>query len=739
MSQRVRFSSWITRVLAAFPLPEQRFPRAIFWALLGVGIVLRMGGLDWGVSHTVSHSSPVHDEVHALYALQIPWQEYWTTYSDYEIIQGIFIYRLFSRPLVALTQVLGINAGQNQIVEYVIPRLLVSVFGILGLVAIYLLGRALGGTRAGLFTLALLVFLPGHWGYSQLIKSEVPLATFLTLLLLAGFRIIERGGWKAAAAGGLLTGAAFAFKSSALPFTAILLLAHLCAWIWRKPRWKSALRNLAISLATSVVVFLLLFPYPYMGFARWWGIQTTLPNNTPQFPPPTVATLRATWNAFTRPNKMFLTVVAGPALRWVFPVMAAAFIGSTLLALRAGLGARHLLVLASAFLMFWSLSFFPAYSDRYLIPFIPFVVLFPSLIAAAAVPGMRIPQAVRWAATVFGGVMVAATASITLAQFPSFAVGADVREQVATYLRDTMSEGEAVGDFEPGTRHGLPLDRSRLQIAPLLRKWQGNATTVYRATSVRYLVAQQEPDNYDPDLRQLVYDPNVRAEFTRLLEQYRVHRVFGREPVLFGRPLPRKIWNPVYVLYERVTPEARKGENTLPASWSTEGELFADPHAPFDLTRSRLFRTRRTWANAELADRLLEARLDLSGIERRWKNGEEIGGTVALVLLFDDATIRPDLPSNLSEVTFLTKDAWWGIAVALHPREVRGTGALTFAFDFRPDGAIDVYSGPGTDRIARSIGTKSFKTVRVGIAVLPSAPSSAVMHLADLTLREHDH
>lgn len=763
---------WLTRVLSAFPLPEQRFTRALFWVLLGAGVALRVGGLDWGLSHTVPHSSPYHDEVHAQYAFQIPWQEYWTKYIDYEIVQGVFVYRLFTRPLVALADAFGVNAGENQVVEFGVPRLLTSLLGMLGLVAIYLLGRALGGTRAGLFALALLALLPGHWGYSQLIKSEVPIATFLTLLLLVGFRIIERGGWSAAAAGGVLAGVALAFKSSALPFLPILVLAHLGGWIRRKPGWRVALTHLGVSLVAAAAAVLLLFPYPYVGFARWWEIQTTLPNVSTHVPPPTVATFRATWDAFTRPNKMFLTVVAGPALRWVFLIAAAAFVGITVASLRAGRGApvprwvqgsrssrppisqgfplgaavnppwfggaRHLLVLVSALLMFWSLSFFPAYSDRYLVPFVPFVVLFPSLVAAASVPGVRVPSGVRWAAASLGGVLVVATAGITLAQFPFFAFGADVREQVATYLRDTIADSEAVGEFEPITRHGLPIDRALVQTIPLLRKWQGDATQIYRATSVRYLAAPKEPLNHDPDLRLLVYDPNVRAEFSKLLASYRVHRVFGREPALFGRTLPRKLWNPVYVVYERTDAGASERGNILNASWLAGGEGTADPLVPFDLRRSRFFSTRRVWTKAELTNHLLEARLDLTDIERRWESGEEIGGTVALVLLFDDIAARPTLPRNLSEVTFLTEEGWWGIAVALHPREVRGAGTLTFAFDFRPDGTVDVYSGPGADRIARSTGTRNFETVRLGIAVVPSAPSSAAMHLAELSLQSMD-
>lgn len=729
---------WLTRVLSAFPLPEQRFTRALFWILLGAGVALRVGGLDWGLSHTVPHSSPYHDEVHAQYAFQIPWQEYWKEYVDYEIVQGVFVYRLFSRPLVALADTLGLNAEENKVVEFVVPRLLTSLFGIVGLVAMYLFGRALGGTSAGLFALALLVFLPGHWGYSQLIKSEVPLATFFTVFLLVGFSVIEHGGWRRSAAAGAVAGAALAFKSSALPLLPLLALVHLFAVVRRRKAWKAISGNLGVSLAAGVVTFLLLFPYPYVGFARWWEIQTTLPNVTTRLTPPAVATFQATWDAFTRPNKMFLTVVAGPALRWVFPVVAAAFIGITITALRAGRGARHLLVLAAALLVFWSLSFFPAYSDRYLVPFVPFVVLFPSLVAAASVPGVRVPSGVRWAAASLGGVLVVATAGITLAQFPLFAFGADVREQVATYLRDTIADSEAVGEFEPITRHGLPIDRSRVQTIPLLRKWQGDATQIYRATSVRYLVAPKEPPNHDPDLRLLVYDPNVRAEFSKLLASYRVHRVFGREPALFGRTLPRKLWNPVYVVYERTDAGASERGNVLNASWLAGGEGTADPLVPFDLRRSRFFSTRRVWTKAELTNHLLEARLDLTDIERRWESGEEIGGTVALVLLFDDISARPTLPLNLSEVTFLTEEGWWGIAVALHPREVRGAGTLTFAFDFRPDGTVDVYSGPGADRIARSTGTRNFETVRLGIAVVPSAASSAAMHFAEIALQSMD-
>ena len=120
-----------------------------------------------------------------------------------------------------------------------LPLLLLSP--LLGLL-IYCWGRELAGARAGLCALFLFAADPTMVGHSYLVTTDVAVATFSLLFLLALFRYLRKPGLGRLAAAGVALGLALCAKFSAiflLPVAAVLLVA---GFLWPPPSIEAANR-----------------------------------------------------------------------------------------------------------------------------------------------------------------------------------------------------------------------------------------------------------------------------------------------------------------------------------------------------------------------------------------------------------------------------------------------------------------------------------------------------------------
>lgn len=131
-------------------------------------------------------------------------------------------------------------------------RMVAPLFGVLGVLAIYCLGKALYGEAAGLLAALFLALNPAHWFFSRMALADVPLATLLTIsayLLYTGY---EKGDGRTLALAGIAMGLACLTKRIGLlvyPIT-LLYLTYRSRTAWARDR--EVLWMLAISIALQL-------------------------------------------------------------------------------------------------------------------------------------------------------------------------------------------------------------------------------------------------------------------------------------------------------------------------------------------------------------------------------------------------------------------------------------------------------------------------------------------------------
>jgi 4-amino-4-deoxy-L-arabinose transferase-like glycosyltransferase len=120
-------------------------------------------------------------------------------------------------------------------------RLTMAVVGALAVGAIGLLGREVGGDRAGLLAATIALVNPNLWVNQALVMSEALAALFVALLLLAGYRLWRHPSYAWAAVVGALTGLAVLTRAEAglffvLMVVPILIIANGLEWRARAGR-----------------------------------------------------------------------------------------------------------------------------------------------------------------------------------------------------------------------------------------------------------------------------------------------------------------------------------------------------------------------------------------------------------------------------------------------------------------------------------------------------------------------
>jgi hypothetical protein len=141
---------------------------------------------------------------------------------------------------------------------YATARQLATVLSMLGVVAVYAVGRRLWGAMEGLAAAAVLAFAFLPVAYSRLAVTDVGVLAPVALVMLAAVRAHEDGRDRWYLLGGAAAGLAIGFK-----YTAGLVLAPLLlAAVLRAPRGAAAaIRATAVALAAAAAVFVVTTPY----------------------------------------------------------------------------------------------------------------------------------------------------------------------------------------------------------------------------------------------------------------------------------------------------------------------------------------------------------------------------------------------------------------------------------------------------------------------------------------------
>ena len=143
-----------------------------------------------------------------------------------------------------------------------------ALIGTAGVVAVGLLGRAVGGARVGITAAVLAAVIPDVWQFETLLLSETLLVLTLSLFLLAVYRFRARpGAWRAVQLG--FTLALVAYTRSELALLGLVIVVPLVA---RAPGLSGALARLRLLAAVGLTAVALIAP---------WSIRTLTMADTP--------------------------------------------------------------------------------------------------------------------------------------------------------------------------------------------------------------------------------------------------------------------------------------------------------------------------------------------------------------------------------------------------------------------------------------------------------------------------
>lgn len=689
-------------------LPHSQAGRLLFVVILLVGIGLRFGALDWGLSYTQPAGPPHHDEPHVMYFLKLPWDEFTAQFHEYEIVRPVYFWRVIARPIFILGEKAGWNTSQNQVYEYAVTRGINATFGVIGLLVIYGLAVRLAGVRAGLLAMALTAVLPGHWYYSQLLKGDLLVAVYDALLLLCAIRIYDRGSkfWYVLA--GVAAGVGVASKPSVVIILPIVLLAHVLRAVSEKNFRTLVSVNAILTLLVASAAFFLFYPYPYLNAERWWKAFT---EPTTQFFRVnwklTPGSLLTTWRDYNEPPRVFMEMIFGEALRRVFPLVATVFVVLTAVVWRTRQRVAYILTAIAALIVYHSLSFTGPLDDRYALPLSTFVVLFPAVLAGDY-PFVKGAWRVSITTLFVLGLLVY-TAAHTWAIFPTFAFGKDVRVATVEYIESRLKPGDVVGEFEAGGRQSLPFDRGKI-VTTRIRTHEDDPH-MYLFSQPKYVVVPVEPENYDHAFRYQLHTLALQQEFPQYLQSYRHLRRFGVEPHVFGRQLPRMLSTPIFDVYQ---------------------------YAQTPLGPPQRLAVDQNLSASELVGKLLTFTFDISDVQQR-RGAETLpAGVIVPYLLFDNdevALARP-LPSDETDVALYDKSKRFGLVIPLKHDDLKDQNELKVAYYIRPEGRIDAYMAQYGQLIGRAVSSPQvFSTAQIGWGVEADSPMPVHVRLKDVTLQ----
>jgi YYY domain-containing protein len=156
-----------------------------------------------------------------------------------------------------------------------VGRFLVALADTVTIYLVFLLGRRLYGTWAGLLAAAFSAFTVLQIQLAHFFAVDPISATFTFLALYGAIRIYDRHSIGAAMLTGVGIGLAVASKFSALPIVAAPLVAVILSVTRAAPEEREAvrrlaLRNLVIAGVVSFVVFAVTSPFVLLDFQNFW-------------------------------------------------------------------------------------------------------------------------------------------------------------------------------------------------------------------------------------------------------------------------------------------------------------------------------------------------------------------------------------------------------------------------------------------------------------------------------------
>jgi hypothetical protein len=367
---------------------------AVLGLILVAGLVLRVLHNDHGLPYVYYVDEGSHFTKRAVEVFRDPNPGYFQNPSAYTYLLHL-VYRVVSIPKGGGEAVIDGYLG-NAAWVFEISRALAAVLCLVGVGAVYFVGRQLWDRRTGLVAAAVLCFAFLPVAFSRIAVTDVGTLAPIALVLLFSVRIVERGGWRWCAAAGAAAGLAIGFKYTAGLVLLVPALAVALPLLARRDR--AALGTVAVGAlalgAGTLATFFLTNPFFFLD------LDTAVHQLRGQ------AELAGNQDKFGQEND------TGPlyyldSLLWGLGYVAAAcaLVGAVLLARRDRVRLALLLIFPVALFLYLSLQ--SRFFGRWLLPVYPMLAL---LAGFAFVRGLdavreRAPR-LQWPALAAGAVLL---------------------------------------------------------------------------------------------------------------------------------------------------------------------------------------------------------------------------------------------------------------------------------------------------------------------------------------------
>jgi hypothetical protein len=352
---------------------------AVLGLMLVVGLVLRVLHNDHGLPYVYYVDEGSHFTKRAVEIFRDANPGYFQNPSAYTYLLHL-TYRAVALPFGGGERVIGGYKGSAAWI-WEISRGLAAVLCLIGVAALYWVGRQLWDRRTGLVAAAVLCFAFLPVAFSRLAVTDVGTLAPVAIALLAAVRIAEGASWRWCLGAGLAAGLAIGFKYTAGLVLLAPGLAIVLAYAARRDLGAAAL-GLAALVGATLIAFFVTNPYFFLDF------DTALHQLRGQ------AELAGNQGKFGQQGD------SGPlyyidSLGWGFGYVAgvASLAGAVLLGLRDRTRLALLLVFPLA--LFVYLSFQSRFFGRWLLPVYPALALLAGYACTRAFARVR-ELAPRW-------------------------------------------------------------------------------------------------------------------------------------------------------------------------------------------------------------------------------------------------------------------------------------------------------------------------------------------------------
>ena len=251
--------------------------RLALFGVLVLGAVVRFYGIDFGLpgkfrpDEEYMASGAIAIASGKLDANPYNWPSFYKYLNGFNIYLTEQLGEIFNwfggKPFRSYSNNLGGSPN------YLLGRMMTAVWGVLCILAVYLLGKELRGYRVGLISAFLLSLNFLHVRDSHFFSVDVPMTVLATLAVTQMVRLVEKGRVRNYLLSGLFIGLSISAKYTAAALLAPLVVSHIVSITTRKVSIFSLkeIGKLSVGFIGSILFFFLTSPFFFIN--QGWNTQ----------------------------------------------------------------------------------------------------------------------------------------------------------------------------------------------------------------------------------------------------------------------------------------------------------------------------------------------------------------------------------------------------------------------------------------------------------------------------------